>query len=103
MGKDVPEAKRPVWKLVHLNVGLGDLIYRVPGLKSQRSLPHDFGGVLTTTPDKYEQNLDILIDLIKKKVPTAKIVWASTTPIRSSNMNFFRVAARSSTTKSPRG
>ena len=29
-GKDVPEDRRPTWDLIHLNVGLGDLVYSVP-------------------------------------------------------------------------
>jgi hypothetical protein len=89
-GNDVPEAKRPVWNVVHLNVGLGDLIHRVPGLKSNRSLPYDFGGVVTTPPEQYEKNLDTLIQIIKKKAPTAKIVWANTTPIPVSPDNWFK-------------
>lgn len=89
-GNDVPQAKQPTWDLVHLNVGLGDLIYRVPNLQSHRSLPYDLGGVITTDAAQYEKNLDALIQLIRKKAPKAKIIWASTTPIRSSNAKFFK-------------
>lgn len=89
-GNDVPALKRTVWDLIHLNVGLGDLIYRVPNLKSHRSLPYDLGGAITTTTEQYEKNLDTLIPLIKKRAPKAKIVWANTTPIRSSRENWFR-------------
>lgn len=89
-GNDLPESKRPVWNVVHLNVGLGDLIYRVPGLKSHRSLPYDFGGVITTPPEQYEKNLDTLIQLVKKKAPMAKIIWANTTPIPVSPDNWFK-------------
>lgn len=89
-GLDVPQNKRTDWNLVHLNVGLGDLIYRVPGLKSHRSLPHDLGGVITTLPEQYEKNLDTLIQLIKTKAPKAKIIWANTTPILISSNNWFR-------------
>ena len=89
-GKDVLESKQTTWDLIHLNVGLGDLIHRVPNLKSHRSLPYDLGGVITTDAAQYEKNLDTLIQLIRKKVPKAKIIWASTTPIRSSNAKFFK-------------
>jgi hypothetical protein len=89
-GNEVPENKRPAWKVIHLNVGLGDLIHHVPGLKSHRSLPYDLGGLITTTAAEYEKNLDALIPLIKKKAPKARIIWASTTPIRSSRSNWFK-------------
>lgn len=92
-GNDVPEAKRPTWDLIHLNVGLGDLIHRVPNLKSHRSLPYDLGGVITTDAAQYEKQLETLIQLIRIKVPTAKIIWASTTPIRSSNAKFFKLGS----------
>jgi len=89
-GNDVPQAKRPTWDMVHLNVGLGDLIHCVPNLKSHRSLPYDLGGVIATDAARYEKNLDTLIPLIRKKAPKARIVWASTTPIRSSGAKFFK-------------
>lgn len=89
-GLEVPQNKQPSWDLIHLNVGLGDLIYRVPNLKSQRSLPYDLGGVITTDAAQYEKNLDTLIQLIRKKAPQAKIIWASTTPIRSSTLKIFK-------------
>lgn len=92
-GNDVPEAKRPDWKLIYLNVGLGDLIHRVPGLKSHRSLPWDFGGVITTPPEQYEKNLETLIQLIKSKAPKVKIVWASTTPIPETTEKWFRAGS----------
>jgi hypothetical protein len=89
-GKGVPEEKRPTWNLVHLNVGLGDLIYHVPNLKSHRVLSYDLGGVITTNPAQYEKNVEALIQLIRKKAPKARIVWASTTPIRSSSAKVFK-------------
>lgn len=89
-GKDVPGSKQIAWDLIHLNIGLGDLIYRVPNLKSHRNLPYDLGGVITTDAAQYEKNLDTLIQLIRKKAPKAKIIWASTTPIRSSSAKFFK-------------
>ncbi len=91
-GNDVPESKRQTWKVIHLNVGLGDLIHRVPGLKSHRSLPHDAGGIIISAAD-YGKNLDTLIPLIKRKAPQARIIWASTTPIRSSSGNWFKLGS----------
>lgn len=89
-GGEIPEKQRTVWNLIHVNVGLGDLIYRVPGLKSHRCLPHDLGGVITTPLEQYEKNLDTLIPLIKKLAPKSKIVWANTTPILVSPNGLFR-------------
>lgn len=89
-GNDVAEDKRPVWDLIHFNAGLGDLIYCVPGIKSHRTQPYDLGGVIRTDPKQYEQNLDILVSLLKQKAPHAKLVWASTTPIRYSQQNLFK-------------
>jgi len=90
-GNDVPQDKRPRWDLIHFNVGLGDLIYRVPNLKSHRTLPYDQGGVHRTDAKQYEKNLDTLVGLLKQKAPGAKIIWASTTPIRSSRDRYFKV------------
>lgn len=89
-GKDVPEDKRPRWDLIHFNVGLADLIYCVPEIKSHRVLPFTAGGVLRTDAKQYEKNLHTLVRLIKQKAPKAKIVWASTTPIRHSRENVFK-------------
>ena len=66
-GKPVPEEKWPAYALIHVNVGLGDLVHRVPNLKSLRLLPISSGGVITTPPDRYRRNLDELIGQLKKK------------------------------------
>lgn len=93
-GKPLPEGEWPTWDLIHLNVGLGDLIYIVPGLdKSFRVLPIDAGGVVATGPTAYENNLDRLIRQLKAKAPGAKLVWASTTPIRASRSNVFKLGS----------
>ena len=89
-GKPVPEEKWPAYALIHVNVGLGDLVHRVPNLKSLRLLPISSGGVITTPPDRYRRNLDELIGQLKKRNPKAKIVWASTTPIRASRTGVFK-------------
>ena len=89
-GNDVPADKRPNWDLIHFNVGLGDLIYCVPNIKSHRILSFDYGGVIRTDAKQYEQNLETLVRLLRQKAPGAKIVWASTTPIRHSRENVFK-------------
>lgn len=75
------------WDLIHFNVGLGDLIYRAPGMKSFRVMPIESGGIRTTDPKAYESNLRELAKRLK--ATGAKIVWASTTPIRASTTNVF--------------
>lgn len=90
-GKPVPQEKWPNWDLIHINVGLGDLAHRVPNMKSFRLLPISSGGVIATQPVQYEKNLDDLIRQIKAKAPGAKIVWTTTTPIRASRSNVFRL------------
>jgi len=89
-GNDVPADKRPNWDLIHFNVGLGDLVYCVPNIKSHRILSFDYGGVIRTDAKQYEQNLETLVRLLKQKAPSAKTVWASTTPIRHSRENVFK-------------
>ena len=77
------------WDLIHFNFGLGDLIHRAPGMKSFRVMPIDSGGVRTTDPKRYEANLRELVKRLKST--SAKLVWASTTPIRASATNVFRL------------
>ena len=89
-GNDVPAEKRPSWDLIHFNVGLGDLVYCVPNIKSHRILSFDYGGVIRTDAKQYEQNLETLVRLLRQKASGAKIVWASTTPIRHSRENVFK-------------
>lgn len=75
------------WDVIHFNTGLGDLIHRAPGMKSFRVMPIDQGGVRATDPATYEANLR---ELVRRLKPTgAKLVWASTTPIRSSTTRVF--------------
>lgn len=87
-GKPVPEDKRPTWDMIHINVGLGDLIHRVPDMKDFRVLPIHAGGVVATSPEQYGKNLDELIKRLK--ATGVKVVWASTTPIRHSTSNVFK-------------
>ena len=75
------------WDLIHFNCGLGDLIHRVPGVKSFRVMPRHAGGIRTTAPEQYEKNLHALVTRLK--ATGAKLVWGSTTPIRHSSTNVF--------------
>ncbi|HAW99437.1 MAG TPA: hypothetical protein DCX67_12955 [Opitutae bacterium] len=75
------------WDVIHFNCGLGDLIYRVPRVKAFRVMPRHAGGILTTPPGQYEKNLSALVSRLK--ATKAKLVWASTTPIRHSSTNVF--------------
>ena len=90
-GKDVPEDKRPAWDVIHFNAGLGDLIHCVPNIKSHRVLPYTAGGVPRTDAAQYEKNLDTLVRMLKQKAPGAKLIWASTTPIRYSRPSVFKL------------
>lgn len=75
------------WDVIHFNCGLGDLIHRVPGLKTFRVSPKPSGGVIATPAEAYEMNLQLLVK--KLKATEAKIIWASTTPIRHSSSEVF--------------
>lgn len=90
-GKPVGEDRWPKWDLIHVNVGLGDLLHRAPNMKSLRLLPIPSGGVIVTEPMQYEKNLEQLIRQLKAKALGAKIVWASTTPIRFSRNKVFKM------------
>ena len=77
------------WDVVHFNCGLGDLVYRAPGMESFRVMPIHAGGVRTTSPERYEANLR---ELVRRFQETgAVLVWASTTPIRHSTTNVFQM------------
>lgn len=75
------------WDLIHFNFGLGDLIYRAPGMKSFRVMAKDAGGIRATKPQDYENNLRELVRRLKST--NATLVWANTTPIRHSASNVF--------------
>ena len=75
------------WDLIHFNCGLGDLIHRVPGVRAFRVMPRHAGGIRTTNPRQYEKNLHALVPRLK--TTGAKLVWATTTPIRHSSTNVF--------------
>lgn len=79
------------WDVIHFNVGLGDLVHRAPGMKSFRVFPRHAGGVRTTPPVRYEQNLQELVKRLK--ATGAKVIWASTTPIRHSSTDVFELGS----------
>ncbi len=79
------------WDLIHFNVGLGDLIHRAPGIKAFRVMPRYAGGVRTTSSGEYEKNLRALVTRLKKT--GAKLIWASTTPIRSTPSDLFEMGS----------
>jgi len=90
-GEPLPKDKRPKWDMIHINVGLGDLIYRAPNMESFRVMPIHVGGVVATSPKQYEANLDQLITRLK--ATGAQVIWASTTPIRHSTSNVFKLGS----------
>lgn len=90
-GKPVAKEKQPRWDVIHFNCGLGDLIHRAPNMKSFHVMAIHVGGVPATSPDQYQANL---VELVKRlKATGAKLVWASTTPIRHSTTNVFKLGS----------
>jgi hypothetical protein len=79
------------WDLICFNFGLGDLIHRAPGMKSFRVMSSEAGGVRTTDPKQYAKNLTELIKRLK--ATGAKLVWASTTPIRKDLNGLFEIGS----------
>ena len=75
------------WDVIHFNVGLGDLVHRAPNLKDFRVLPAKAGGVRATEPNQYRSNLEKLVERLQST--NAKLIWASTTPIRHSTTGVF--------------
>lgn len=77
------------WALIHVNFGLGDLVHRAPGMRSFRVMARKAGGIRTTPPKAYEANLTTLIQRLRKT--GAILVWATTTPIRSTPKGLFEL------------
>jgi acyl-CoA thioesterase-1 len=75
------------WDLIHFNFGLGDLVHRAPGMKSFRTMSKEVGGIRATSPADYEKNLTALVKRLQ--ATGAKLIWASTTPIRSEANGLF--------------
>ena len=70
------------WDLILFNAGVGDLIHRAPGMEAFRVMPVAQGGVRNTSDEQYAKNLTALVDRLK--ATRAKLVWASTTPVKDS-------------------
>lgn len=79
------------WDIIHFNFGLGDLLHKAPNLKTLRTMPKHIGGIRVTTPAQYEKNLHIIV--ARLKTTGAKLIWASTTPIRASATGVFEVGS----------
>ncbi len=79
------------WDLIHFNFGLSDLVYRAPKMRAFRVMAQEAGGVRATSPQQYEQNLHKLVERLK--ATDARLVWASTTPIRHSASNVFQMGS----------
>ena len=79
------------WDVIYFNFGLGDLVYRVPGMKSFRVLPIHAGGIRATNSQQYEKNLRQLVDRLL--TTEAKLIWGNTTPIRHSTPNVFELGS----------
>ncbi|QTN33165.1 SGNH/GDSL hydrolase family protein [Akkermansiaceae bacterium] len=75
------------WDLIHFNYGLGDLVHRAPGMKSFRVMPRKAGGIPATGPAEYEAKLTAIVERLKST--RAKLVWASTTPIRGGSNGLY--------------
>jgi hypothetical protein len=64
------------WNVIHFNWGLWDLCYRHPQSKVQGNRDKA-NGILTTSLEQYEENLDLLVARLRKT--GAKLIWAHTT------------------------
>lgn len=79
------------WDLIHFNCGLGDLVHRAPNMKAFRVMAREVGGVRATCPEQYEKNLHELVTRLQGT--GARLVWATTTPIRHSTSNVFEMGS----------
>ncbi len=75
------------WDVIHFNFGLGDLIYRAPGMEAFRVLPKEAGGIPAVDLEHYQNNLQEIVARLKKTGAT--LIWASTTPVAKSQMRIF--------------
>jgi hypothetical protein len=66
------------WDLIFFTVGLVDLVYHVPDMTTFRTLPKPAGGVLSSSPKLYEENLNAIIKGLK--ATGSKIVWVNIQP-----------------------
>lgn len=66
------------WDVIHFNWGLWDLCYRSPKSKNQGHRDKK-NGTLTTTPERYRENLEAIVAELKKTKAT--LIWCATTPV----------------------
>ena len=71
------------WDLIYFSYGTEDLVYRDPRSKQNRVMSKYSGGVITTTPDQYEKNLQEIVRRLRKT--KAKLVWGSIIPMVTVN------------------
>ncbi len=76
--------ERP-WTVIHFNWGLWEITYCDPPSKRTdiKSKRDKVNGVISVTPEEYEQNLENLVDKLKKT--GAVLIWASTTTVPEGN------------------
>ena len=74
------------WDLIHFNWGLWDLCYRHPDSKVEGNRDK-INGTITTSLEQYEQNLQALVDRLKKT--SAKLIWAHTSHVPEGELGRF--------------
>ncbi|MEZ6056801.1 MAG: hypothetical protein R3C01_08850 [Planctomycetaceae bacterium] len=73
------------WDVIYFNFGLADLHYKDPKTTAIRAMSKSAGGVRVTSPEQYSKNLTEFVKRLK--TTNAKLIWASTTPIRDSKFD----------------
>lgn len=73
------------WDVIHFNHGLHDLSYEFSPSKNinekgEYARP-DNGGHHRVAPEEYRQNLTKSVTILRAKAPTAKLIFATTTPV----------------------
>ena len=77
-GPGVTHAANTKWDLIHFNAGLHDLCYRNPDAKAYGNRDK-VNGTLSVTLEDYEQNLETIVQRLKKTGAT--IIFANTTVV----------------------
>lgn len=72
------DPKKGQWDVIHFNWGLWDLCYRNPESKTQ-GRRDKVNGTLTHTPEQYAENLEMIVQKLKKTGAT--LIFATTTPV----------------------
>jgi len=76
------------WDVIHFNVGLHDLKYLYDGKLNKEK------GVQVSSIESYKENLVSIISYLKKTYPTAKLIFATTTPVPDGEPGRFKGDAR---------